>query len=339
MSLSKTITEQIKNSLLDSLKKELENCHDEKEAESVLYRFKALDLNALFGDLLEEATNITVSTIMDTMFEDVIRYRADEEEFLARLDQKWYRPFAVSEEMYIMTLEAAEHYSKYVKSLSSEVVNPKKCQYTALRFLHGRAMQVYLEVITLMKGGLADGANARWRTLYELTIVAWFIRDQGEKVAQEYYKSQYSNQHYEWARVSKLWNSNKKQITFSDIERKATIVTKPWKEIYSRACKNIHASSQATFGRLGDPGNKPVISVGRSDYGFHIPGVNAAISLAQISAALFSLFSEEEAIIAMKSLQQWIVIVEEEYYKTCDSLFPDYEDKQRYESDCVSANT
>lgn len=34
------------------------------------------------------------------MFEEVMRFRADEQEFIARQEQKWYRAFVASEAMY-----------------------------------------------------------------------------------------------------------------------------------------------------------------------------------------------------------------------------------------------
>ncbi|NGM71361.1 hypothetical protein G6M89_20575 [Natronolimnobius sp. AArcel1] len=41
--------------------------------------------------------------------------------------------------------------------------------------LHARSVQVALEIHHLLKGGFADGAFARWRSLYELAITSSFI--------------------------------------------------------------------------------------------------------------------------------------------------------------------
>ena len=97
----------------------------------------------------------------EIMFEEVMGFRANEQEFIARQEQKWYRAFVASESLYIMTLEAAEIYSKYVESLKEEDVSPEFWVYIAMKHIHGQALQEFLEIITLMKNGFADGAYAR----------------------------------------------------------------------------------------------------------------------------------------------------------------------------------
>lgn len=59
-------------------------------------------------------------------------------------------------------------------------------KYTALKYIHGRGLQQFLEIITLMKNGFADGAYSRWRSLYELNIIASFISEYGEEIAEAY---------------------------------------------------------------------------------------------------------------------------------------------------------
>ena len=52
--------------------------------------------------------------------------------------------------------------------------------------LHSRACQVVMEIIVLLESGLADGAMARWRTLHEITTVAFVIDKHGEEMAERY---------------------------------------------------------------------------------------------------------------------------------------------------------
>ena len=47
----------------------------------------------------------------------------------------------------------------------------------ALLLLHARGRLISSEILHLLKGGYADGAYARWRTLYETAITARFIID------------------------------------------------------------------------------------------------------------------------------------------------------------------
>lgn len=149
-------------------------CSDE-EIEKL---FSLENITETWKNLLEDASNDSVDVIENIMYEKVFEDRSLSDEFLARQNQKWGKAFVTSEAMYLCVLESAEKYSEYVKEVyKGEVSN----LYYALRVIHGRAMQIYLEIICLNKNGFADGAYARWRSLYELSIISAFISKYGEK--------------------------------------------------------------------------------------------------------------------------------------------------------------
>jgi hypothetical protein len=52
--------------------------------------------------------------------------------------------------------------------------------------LHARAVQVSCEISHLLKGGFADGAMARWRTLHETTSILIFIAEGDEDLAKRF---------------------------------------------------------------------------------------------------------------------------------------------------------
>lgn len=52
--------------------------------------------------------------------------------------------------------------------------------------LHARACQVTGEIIALLEAGYADGAFARWRTLHEISVVAFLIDEHGDDLAERY---------------------------------------------------------------------------------------------------------------------------------------------------------
>ena len=58
--------------------------------------------------------------------------------------------------------------------------------YQVLIGLHARACQIGREVHTLLSNGFADGAHARWRSLHEVSVVASFIQEHGQEVAERY---------------------------------------------------------------------------------------------------------------------------------------------------------
>ena len=58
--------------------------------------------------------------------------------------------------------------------------------FEVLLRLHARGIQISKEILVLFRNGYADGAFARWRTLYELSIVGLFISKHGNQIAKQY---------------------------------------------------------------------------------------------------------------------------------------------------------
>lgn len=56
----------------------------------------------------------------------------------------------------------------------------------AIRLIYGRGCHLAAEICHLLRGGYPDGAEARWRTLYELEVISKFICIAGDVVAERY---------------------------------------------------------------------------------------------------------------------------------------------------------
>ena len=151
----------LQDTFLKSVRKRLEQAETEAEAKEVMKKLEKIDLSDLFREMLFKMADDTTQYMKKTMYEEVMAFRAEEEEFIVRQEQKWYRGFVASEAMYIMTLEVAESYVQYVNDLSIEEKIQNNNTFSAMLHIHGRALQEFLEIITLMKNGFADGAYAR----------------------------------------------------------------------------------------------------------------------------------------------------------------------------------
>lgn len=197
-----------------------------------------------------------------------------------------------------MVLEAVKDYSDYVNKIDDEEREKSIHKYTALKYIHGRGLQQFLEIITLMKNGFTDGAYSRWRSLYELNIIASFISKYGEEVAEAYISSHNTNDPYEWARTCGEFNPRKKYISFDDIRKKADFPSDLWKHQYQLANKIVHPSSQSTFNRLGTMIDEDTITVGHTDYGLTTPGKHSAITLAQLTGLLLTVYPSVDALLA-----------------------------------------
>ena len=120
MSRTESLAELFSKTIKSTLEEEISKAETEEEAKKILDHFESLDIQELFNDMMKDAEKDTFSFMKATMFEEVMGFRADEQEFIARQEQKWYRAFVASEAMYIMTLEVAESYSKYIESLPKD---------------------------------------------------------------------------------------------------------------------------------------------------------------------------------------------------------------------------
>ena len=136
-----------------------------------------------FFQMSDKCVDELVNLFEQNMYEDVLCWTYRTDEFLARHNSIWGKAFVAQEIMYIMAVEAAEAYSK-------EIGNIKECDkkhtFFALQHINARACQQFNEILCLMKNGFADGAFARWRSMYELSVYAIFISQNGEDVAKSY---------------------------------------------------------------------------------------------------------------------------------------------------------
>lgn len=312
----------------DALKKQIAELRADGASDADIVAFISTEKieNAL-KNVTEQMAADTSQYIENTMYERVLSERARESEFVAHNEQIWSKGFVMSEAMYLITLDAAEEYNQYISELPPEEIENKQYRYLALRQLHARSCQVYLEILTLIKAGFADGAYARWRSLYELSVIAEFIGKNGEEVAKAYYEESFSTEakQNDWAKVAPCFSnsegkSKRGHITFDQIQQQCIVATETWKKQYKLSNKIVHATPHGTFGRIGAPDAMAITPVGRSDYGLAMPAVNSAISLLCVSTDFFNTIPSGDSIAYTKTLEKWVELIQTCYKdieKTC----------------------
>lgn len=298
------------------IEKEQENgTSDEK----ILEILKEESLTKLYSQTAVSASDAFLKSMEEIMYEKVFENRVLDGEFMARQEQKWGRVFVAAEAMYLFVLESVE---SYVEFLNENYGKEISFTYHALRNIHARSMQIFLEILTLNRNGFADGAYARWRSLYELSITSSFIKKFGEEVAEAFLESANTNDRYEWARKAEcLKKSPKRYITFSDIQKNSGLATNEWKKEYDFVNQLVHASPQGTMFRIGERTGK-VTAVGKTDWGMSISVIHAAISLSQITVDFFTVFHHGDSLIAAMTLHKWVEKISEycdEVEKNCFS--------------------
>lgn len=314
----KFFTDTLNEILLEHVK-ELKN---QSEIDEFYEKYEKADFSELYLEMVNDTSNQLVDNAKNIMYENSLLFRCEETEIVAKINQKWFKAFVSSEALYMMIFDAVKDYSDYVNKIGDREKGEAIHKYTALKYIHGRGLQQFLEIITLMKNGFADGAYSRWRSLYELNIIASFISEYGEEIAEAYISSHNTEDRYEWARACGEFSPKKKYISFDDIRKKANFPSDLWQRPYQLANEVTHASSQGTFNRIGVIDGEEKISIGHTDYGLTIPGEHSAITIAQLTGLLLMVYPSGDSIVAAKMINKWVDVVREQYFKTHDYIFP-----------------
>lgn len=316
--------------LYSVLQEELDKFRAEGLSDSeIVDKISELRVKDALGKVIEAMSSDAVDTMKNTMYERVIEEQSKAEQFMEHNREIWGNGFVASETMYLIALEAGSDINAYARTLPEEQYRNKMYRYCVLRELYGRACQQYLEIIYLVKGGFADGAYARWRSLFELSVISEFIRSNGEEVTKAYHQASFTNDgRFGWAGVAPCFAGWKKpeKISFEDIKKQCSIATDSWNNQYKLANKVVHATPQGTFDRLGMPsGPRDFTPVGHSDYGLAPPAVNAALSLSSIAADYFGLVRSGAAIVYTRVLTKWASLVREYYTEIESKCFNEQE--------------
>lgn len=242
--------------------------------------------------------------------------------FRRRLEARWGKGFDGLRMLLTIVREmGGEVHARGRRSRSSK----NQAIRSILLRLHARACQVTAEIITLMENGFADGAMARWRTLYEIGVVATVISEGGDGLAQRYMAhdavesklalDEYDRCHQalgfklmplkDRRRVERAFKAavdahgpefgkpygwaaqhlGIKRVTFKELEDAAG--RSEMRSYYKMASYNVHADAKGVYHRLGVLGDPSMVISGASDAGFVEPGQNTAIALVQMTALLF----------------------------------------------------
>lgn len=246
----------------------------------------------------------------------------DEKQYNKLIQKHWGEPLRLLEILLSVCLEAGSDFNATYRSQAAE---ENDYVFEALTRLHARGCQVGFEILTLLKYGFAEGAYARWRTLHELTVIAGFIKNRGNGVAERYlyhriisdYKDALDYQKHcnklGWqpipeaeidalktahdsliARYGKEFRSTygwaaqtlgDKQPKFKDLETEVNL--EHARPLYLLGNLNVHASSKSVQFRLGSPPKGDEILVaGPSYFGLSEPGQATAWTINQLTGAL-----------------------------------------------------
>jgi|GEM_PF-639727 len=141
-------------------------------------------------DVVEESMAGSIDELATDTYKRILsndegleRYHQTIEGFQERLRERWGESLELLERLIIWSMECGRALNR---EYGVQAQRNDNYQFEALLHLHSRAVQVALEIHHLLKGGFADGAFARWRSLYELSITSSFIFHHGEDTAERF---------------------------------------------------------------------------------------------------------------------------------------------------------
>jgi Family of unknown function (DUF5677) len=288
--------------------------------------------------------------ILQSLYADLpeaLRHRrGNEEDFRERLFARWKEGL---DRLEMLIMIAQESGGSHIDDMNSEPSEENGTSdddasiQEALVALHVRACRTASEVLCLLRGGFADGANARWRSLHEVAVTAMFLMEHPGDTARRYldhaaverlrsaekYQEHCHTLRYEPFTKEELaelqreadaviqkygksfrkdygWAANalaNKEPTFAQVE--AALRMEHWRPFYKMACQSVHAGSQALHFCLSHPtGADPMLIAGATNAGLADPGHTAAISLTMASVALFTFRPNLDSLIVCKCMQQ-----------------------------------
>jgi hypothetical protein len=289
--------------------------------------------------IIEDISNQLSTDILVTLKEkwrgELRRHRREIAGFQKRLLARWGLPL----DLLRMLLTISREFGDNVNQVLRETASHNSIHLIeVLTRLHARGCQVVDEILVLLSAGFADGAMARWRTLHEIAVIALFIGEHGDELAERYILHQHVESRramrdyvycqerlgyepldsdeitaversYEGV-IDRFGSSfsnqygwaadqlNNNNPTFVNIER--AVGSSHFRAHYRMASHNVHGNPKGVFFKLGLFEEMDILLAGPSNFGLADPGHSAAISLVQTSAELALLSPTLDNIVALK---------------------------------------
>lgn len=262
----------------------------------------------------------------------------DIKHFAKNIIKVWGKPISLLEMFLLIAIEAGDLFNNEHRESSAET---NDYIFETLSRLHARGCQILSEIIVLLRNGFADGAHARWRTMHEIAVIAYFISKHGNDTAERYlyhdaiesYKAALKYQQhckalgYEPLSDDELdeikytydsmlnrfgksyrnqygWASfalKKDRPNFAEIE--ADVGLEHMRPYYKMASHNVHANPKGIFFKLGLMPEEDILLAGPSNIGLADPGHCAAVSLLQITTVLLTTKTNLDILVILNILK------------------------------------
>lgn len=302
---------------------------------------------------------ILEKSLLKTYKKGLKERQLDIKRFKKRLLKRWKSPLTLLEFFIYFNLEFGENVCSSIREQKIE-----NLKFETLFRLHARAIQIAQEILELLKGGYADGAMARWRSLYEISIIANFLSNKNEKVIQRYLDYYFVENYSEMIDYQKncvklnykpfseeeikeikyLYHEQlkkygddftkpygwvgellpKKKWNFKGVEE--TIEFGCFRPFYKMANNFIHSGSKGIIFKLGLYDTDNIMLAGPSNYGLADPGQNTAFSLLHATLPLIEFETYLEDSVYVELFKKFRDRISDEFVRIQDQIEKENED-------------
>lgn len=290
---------------------------------------KDVDLTKLHKRLHEDALPEVLKIVLDRFNEEapeiLNEYKESEASFIQGNGKRWSEGFDLIEIYLNISRQIGESINTEFRPSAMENDN---FFFEANIALHARALLVSREIFWLLRGGFADGALGRWRTLHEISVVVILLSENDPDISRRYllhrrvqnYKSMLTyveyqeeanltplqdgdlskarkaydeilNEHGKEMRHDWGWAApalNCKKPTFRQIEEHVGM--DDWRPRYRWSSQDTHAGYRPIEATLGNSeSQQPFLLTGPSDSGLADPAQMMTSSLYTVSDILVRL--------------------------------------------------
>src|SRR5258708_15454924 len=133
--------------------------------------------------LLKNQKKKTYESIKQDMLKELAQMRSYQSEYEERLYQRWKKALDLFETILLFGTTVGAEFNQRVRPYAAK---QNDLVFEVLTRTHARSCMTTSAILSLLKSGHAGDALARARTVHELRVLATFIAEQRDELAERY---------------------------------------------------------------------------------------------------------------------------------------------------------
>jgi Family of unknown function (DUF5677) len=154
----------------------------------------------------------------------------------------WAHPLFLLEAILALSHEAGDFVGSFL-TWRRERGDPENPCAETLLLIHARAARTTSEILALLSTGHADGANARWRTLHEITVTMLFLFEHGR--AGDLVERYLLHERMESWRGAREFQAHRQRLGYRGIQTKNLRL---WQAEFTRLKSKYGAAFEESYG-------------------------------------------------------------------------------------------